>query len=94
MSDTGDIMHVDDKLSIRRPMLICTNACVQGIRDSVYHNKRSLEIMDENGSYPVSRELRIEMLGKLLDELYINEMLIVNELLEINDGNRTTKRAD
>lgn len=73
-----------EKISIKRPAHIVTNMCITGIHDSVRHNVRILEILDENGSFYGSKKLRIEKLEELLNEIYMNEMLIVNELNNLN----------
>lgn len=73
-----------EKISIIRPMHIVTNMCIRGIHDSVRHNMRILEILHENGSYDGAMRLRIEKLEELLDEIYMSEMLIVNELNNLN----------
>ena len=72
-----------EKISIIRPMHIVTNMCIRGIHDSVRHNMRILEILHTNGSYDGALRLRVEKLEELLDEIYMNEMLIVNTLNEL-----------
>ena len=69
-----------EELSIKRPMKICTDSCIQGVKDSVHHNLRTLEILDENGSYQRSEGLRIQMMEKLSDELYKDECIVDYEL--------------
>lgn len=72
-----------DKISIKTPMKVVTAMCKVGIHDSVRHSINVLETLDDNGSYEGSRNLRIECLRDLLDEIAINEMMVMDEIREL-----------
>ena len=73
-------MTVRDELSIKRPMILVTDMCRTGIRDSVRHNLRTLKVLHSNGSYQQSERLMILKMEELSAEIYTQECIIEYEL--------------